>query len=354
MRVVITGATGNIGTSLVERLAEDGSVAEIVGLSRRGSSWTPAKTRWERADVLTDDLAPLLRGADAVVHLAWAFQPTRRPVATWRNNVLGSMRVFAAAAAAGVGTLVHASSVGAYSPAQSEDRVDESWPTNALPTAAYGREKSYLERVLDTVERDHPSMRVVRLRPGFIFKRSSAEEQRRLFVGPFLPSPLLRPGLIPVVPDLPGLRFQALHSRDAAQAFHLAATRQVRGAFNVAAEPVIDAAALADLLGARVVRMPRWPARAAASALWHLRVLPAAPELLDLVLSLPVMDTTRATTELGWAPTVSSVDAIAEVLAGMRDRAGGATPPLQPPDDLRVEELRTGVGERGGVTSDGR
>jgi UDP-glucose 4-epimerase len=188
VRVVITGATGNVGTSVVERLASDDTVTEVVGVARRGTDWSPPKTCWITADVAVDDLEPVFRDADAVIHLAGAFQPTHRPLATWRNNVLGSMRVFDAVASAGVPVLVHASSVGAYSPRADGERVDESWPTNALPTAAYGREKSYVERVLDTFERDHAGVRVVRLRPGFIFKRSSTEAQRRLFVGPLLPN----------------------------------------------------------------------------------------------------------------------------------------------------------------------
>lgn len=356
MRVVITGATGNVGTSVVERLVGDETVTEIVGVARRRTEWSPPRTRWVTADVAVDDLEPVFAGADAVIHLAWTFQPTHRPLATWRNNVLGSMRVFDAVASAGVPVLVHASSVGAYSPRSDGERVDESWPTNALPTAAYGREKSYVERVLDIFERDHAGVRVVRLRPGFIFKRSSAEEQRRLFVGPLLPNGLVRPGLIPVVPDLPGLRLQALHSGDVAAAYHLAVTRDVRGAFNVAAEPVLDARSLAELLDARVVRLPRAVARAALTVGWRMHLAPSTPELLDLALSLPVMDTTRATNELGWRPNVDALAAIAEVLEGMRQGAGGRTPPLRPDEGgrLRHRELRTGVGERGGVSDDDR
>lgn len=330
MRVAITGATGNVGTSVVERLAADGAVTEIIGIARRRTDWSPPKTRWVQADVAVDDLAPVLRDVDAVVHLAWLFQPTHRPLVTWRNNVLGSIRVFEAVAAAGIRTLVYASSVGAYSPGPDGERVDESWPTHALPIAAYGREKSYVERVLDRFEHDHPDVRLVRMRPGFIFKRSAAEEQRRLFAGPLLPNPLVRPGLIPVIPDLPGLRFQALHSSDAAQAYHLALTREVRGAFNVAAEPIVDAPALGRLLDARVVGVPKAPVRAAVAAAWHLRLIPASPGLVDLALSLPVMDTTRATTELGWRQHVDALSAMGEMLEGMRQGAGGPTPPLDP------------------------
>lgn len=80
----------------------------------------------------------------------------------------------------------------------------------------------------------------MRLRPGFIFKREAASEQRRLFAGPLLPRTLARQSLLPIVPDLRGLRLQALHSLDAAHAFKLAVLRPVHGAFNVAADPFVD------------------------------------------------------------------------------------------------------------------
>jgi nucleoside-diphosphate-sugar epimerase len=310
--------------------------------------WQPPKTTWARADVASSDLVPHFLGADVVVHLAWIFQPTHDPLATWRTNVLGSLRVFEAVAQAGVPGLVYASSVGAYAPARDTRPVDESWPTHALPTAAYGREKSYLERVLDTFELDHPNIRLVRLRPGFIFKREAASGQRRLAVGPLLPNRLVRSGLVPFVPDLPGLRFQALHSLDAAQAYWLAINRPVRGAFNIAADPVLDARTLGELLDARPVKIPAGLLRMAVAAAWRLHLVPASPALVDLALSLPVMDTTRARSELGWNPVHSSLDAVRELLVGLREGGGMDTPPLQAQAGgrFRQKEIRTGVGQR--------
>lgn len=349
MRIAITGATGNIGTSLIQALSEDGRVDSIVGIARRRARWRAPKTTWVPADVRTDDLVPAFRDADAVVHLAWIFQPTRDPAATWRNNALGSLRVFEATAEAGVPVLVYASSVGTYSPGPSDRAVDERWPTHSLPTAAYGREKAYVERGLDAFAAEHPKIRVVRLRPGFIFKRESASEQRRLFAGPLLPGALLRPELIPVVPDIGGLRFQALHSHDAAEAFRLAVMEDVRGAFNIAAEPVMDARRLGELLGARPVRVPAGAVRAAMAAAWHLRLLSASPWLLDLALRLPVMDTTRARTELGWRPSHSSMDAMGAFFQGLREGAGMDTPPLAPGGrPLRNIRLFGGRSRRGG------
>ncbi|SFQ31180.1 Nucleoside-diphosphate-sugar epimerase [Amycolatopsis arida] len=348
IRVVVTGATGNVGTSLVSALADDERVGTVVGLARRRAEWGHPGVELSTVDVSRDDLEPVLAGADVVVHLAWLFQPTRDPATTWENNVIGSLRVFDAVAAAGVPALVYASSVGAYSPGPKHPPVAEDWPTHGWPGAAYTREKAYLERVLDAFELAHPQVRVVRMRPGFMFKRESASEQRRLFAGPLLPGMLVRPWLVPLLPDLPGLRFQALHTSDAADGFRRAVLGDVRGAVNLAAEPVVDVEVLAELLDARAVPVSLPPVRAALAAAWKVHAVPAAPGLFDAVPRLPVMDCARARDELGWAPRHSARDALAEFLAGLREGAGLPTPPLAPRvEGGRLHELlRTGVGAR--------
>ncbi len=348
MRIAVLGATGNVGVSLLRLLATDERVESILGVARRRPELSLAKTEWREADIAGDDLVPLFRGADAVVHLAWAIQPSHDPNALRRTNVDGSARVLAAVAEAGVGILVYASSVGAYSPGPKDRRVDESWPVGGLPTSFYARHKAAVEQELDAFERQHPAVRVVRLRPALVFQREAASEIRRLFAGPLLPTSLLRRGLVPVVPDLPGLRFQAVHAADVAQAYRLALLSDVRGPFNLAADPVLDAPRLAATFGARIVRVPRSLARGAMALLWRLHLQPTPPGWLDLGLSVPLMDTTRARLELGWVPTVAADDALRELVDGMREGAGVETPPLAPSTSgpARTGELATGVGSR--------
>jgi UDP-glucose 4-epimerase len=349
MRIVVIGATGNVGTSVLRALAEDERVQEIIGVARRVPSTTRPRTRWVGADIVTDPLEPILADADAVIHLAWLIQPSRDLETLHAVNVDGSRRVFEAAAAAGAKALVYASSIGVYSPGPKDRRVDESWPREGIPSSFYSRHKAATEHILDTVERDAPDLRVVRLRPGLIFKRDAAEEIRRYFIGPLLPSALVRRGLVPVIPDIPRLAVQALHADDVAQAYRLAATEpRARGPYNVAADPVLDVPTLARLLRARPVRIPARVARAAADLTWRLHLQPTPAGWLDLGLGVPLMDTTRIRTELGWTPRFGADDALLELLDGLRRAQGADTPPLarETSGPLRIRELLTGVGRR--------
>jgi UDP-glucose 4-epimerase len=330
MRVVVTGATGNVGTSLLRALAAEREITSILGIARRPPRARYPKTEFAALDVSRDDLTSRFRGADAVVHLAWLIQPSRNQGLTGRVNVDGSRRVFEAVAGAGVPALVYASSVGAYSPGPKDAAVDESWPTEGIPTSFYSRHKAEVERVLEAFAATNPSVRVALLRPGLIFKGEAGSEIRRLFAGPLFPPQLARRGLIPAVPDLPRLRFQAVHTDDVADAYRLAVVRDVRGAFNIAAPPVLDPAGLADLLGARRVPVRAGVLRALVDATWRLRLQPTPPGWLDMALAVPIMATGRAESELRWRPRFSAGEALLELLEGIRRSAGAGTPPLRP------------------------
>ena len=349
MRVVVTGASGNVGTSVLRALADDPAVEEVIGLARRPPALRVPKVEWRRADVETADLETEFRGAGAVVHLAWLIQPGRDEAKLRAVNIDGSRRVFAATAAAAVPALAYASSVGAYRPGDGARRVDESWPTGGIPTSVYSRHKSEVERLLDRFEAEHPGTRVVRMRPGLIFKREAAAEIRRLFAGPFLPGSLLRPGLLPILPIPRGLRFQALHSYCVGDAFRRAVVDDAaQGPFNLAADPVLDAGELGRIFGARAIDMPPRAVRAAAAATFAARLQPSEPGWFDMAMQCPLMDSGRARNVLGWEPRRGADHALLELIEGINAAEGAETPPLSRDTGgpLRARELAGGIGAR--------
>lgn len=338
MRVVVIGASGNVGTALLRRLADDGTVTSVVGVARRVPRGTPpapyCAASWVGCDVTAPDavdtLAAAFAGADAVVHLAWAIQPSHDRRRLRDVNVVGTRRVLDAARRAGVPHVVVASSVGAYSPAPDDVPRGEGWATDGVRSSSYSLDKASVERVLDEVEAASPGLAVARLRPALVFQRSAGHEISRYFLGPWVPKRAVG-GYLSVLPWPEGLRLQVVHADDVAAAFREAVVRRVRGPFNVAAPDVLRGQDLADVVSrGRLLEVPAAQARAAVAVGWHARAVPVGPGWLDMALAAPLLDTSRAERELDWRPTRSGVDAVRDLVAGIAAGAGTASPPLRP------------------------
>jgi UDP-glucose 4-epimerase len=336
VRVVVVGASGNVGTALLRRLAGVNEIDEIVGVARRiPPDWEPYEAaRWVACDIGAEDagreLADVFDGAAAVVHLAWQIQPSQDPKRLQRTNVHGTRHVAEAVLRAGVPALVVASSVGAYQPGPKRRRVDESWPVGGVPGSLYSQQKGLQERILDRFEHDHPDLRVVRMRTALIFQHDAGGQIARYFLGPFAPVSALRARHVPLVPLPPTLRLQCVHASDAAEAYTRAVLSDARGAFNVAAEPVLDPATIARLLGGRAVPVPPTLFTLAAGATWLTRLQPTDPGWIWLAMHAPVLDSTRARVELGWAPQYDALTALTDLVDGLATGAGTASPALRP------------------------
>jgi UDP-glucose 4-epimerase len=352
MKVVVVGASGNVGSAVLRRLAQEPSVTEIVGVARRvpspGAGAPYDGVNWWSIDAgepgAVGALAYAARGAAAVIHLLWQLQPSHDQARIRRTNVQGAANMAEAAVRAGVPAMVVASSVGTYAPGPKDDRVDESWPTTGVRWSTYSRDKVHVERLLDEVERRHPELRVVRMRPGLTFQRDAASEIARLFIGPLAPLSLLGKGRLPVVPGGPRLRVQGVHASDVADAYVRAVLSDVRGAFNLAADPVLDGPAVAGRYHGRVVPVPVPLLRAAAATTWAARLQPVEPGWIDLAAGVPLLSSARATADLGWKPRVDALDALAELFTGMADRAGAPTAALRErlPAPARLATLLAG------------
>src|SRR4051812_2086468 len=103
MRIVITGATGNVGTALLRVVTEEPADShQLVGISPRPGAVEPpyGAVEWIQADLAnpaaTEVLAAAFAGADAVVHLAWLIQPSYDRELLRRTNQGGTARVIEA------------------------------------------------------------------------------------------------------------------------------------------------------------------------------------------------------------------------------------------------------------------
>jgi nucleoside-diphosphate-sugar epimerase len=339
MRIVITGASGNLGSALVRRLRADHD-HELVGVVRRPPDESFADITWVAADLTQDSALPLLReafdGADAVVHLAWGFQPSHDLSFLEELGVGGTRRVLASVKAASVPHLVHMSSVGAYSPKRDDQPVDESWPTRGVPTSPYSQHKAAAERLLDAHEsgaNGGGSTVITRMRPGIVGQRTAGSALLRYGVPGLVPARVL--DLVPVLPMDRGLCIPMVHADDVADAIARVLERRVGGAFNLAADPPLTTKVIAEVLGARPVHVPARAMRVAMAGSWHARLQQVDPGWLDLGFCVPLLDTSRAARELGWSPSLDAVTVLRETLSGMRDASSDETPVLRRRSVLR-------------------
>jgi nucleoside-diphosphate-sugar epimerase len=331
VRIVITGGSGNAGTAVLSALGPGGR-HELVGISRRRPpEVAPYSTaEWVCVDIAEPDatsrLAAVFAGADAVIHLAWLIRPSHDREALRRTNQDGTAAVVAAAIAAGVPHLVHQSSVGTYA-ASTGQTVDETWPTTGIPTLGYSVDKAAAERIVDRAE-DH--MVVTRVRPALNFQDAAASEISRYFLGPLVPNLLVRRSLVRFAPFPDALAFQLVHADDLAAALKLIVETQAGGAFNVAADPVIDRVTFRQIFGGVGPSLPPRILRAAAAATWRARIQPTEPGWIDLAATAPRMDTTRLRS-LGWAPSRDARDVLGDFVDAISRSAGHRGPLLHRP-----------------------
>jgi UDP-glucose 4-epimerase len=340
MTVAVTGASGNVGTALLRRLtAPTAGVAEVRGLARRRppdiAPWSTV--HWHLADLgepaSEEVLAELMDGVDAVVHLAWALQPGRRPDDLRRVNVEGTRRVVRAAAAAGVSQFVHMSSIGAYAPGAVGQKVAEDWPTTGIPSAQYSRDKSEAERVVREVMSRHTDTTLTVVRPTLVLQPEASSEIGRYFLGPWLfGAARLLPGVVArLLPlPLPAVAVSFVHADDVADALERMLDRRAAGPFNLAAEPVLDSDAIARALGTVRVPVPALALRTALRAAFAAHLVPTEPGWLDIGTKVPALDTSRARRLLDWAPFHRSDEVVAQFVAALGRGEGAPGPLLRP------------------------
>lgn len=295
--MAVTGAAGYLGRALVARLAREPGVGRVVALDRRADLRWPPGVSAHAIDVAAPGLERLLRGLDAVFHLAFVLAAKVPDAEARRTNLEGTRSVTDAVLRAGVGRLVVAGSVSAYGAV----------PGRKLPLAEdalleagagfrYAHHKALVERWLDGVERAHPDLAVVRLRMATILGSPPRPGQG---------ASLLR---APVLVLPPSLRVQVLHVDDAARACVRALQPEARGPYNVAGAPPLSGPDLARLLGKPLVSMPAGVLRALAGA-W--RALGGRdPERLDYLRHPILVDCARIRRELGWSPEHSAADTL--------------------------------------------
>lgn len=302
MKVVVTGAAGQLGTLVLVRLVADPAVREVVCVDLRPPRLHSAKIKYRAIDIRDAELAKVCAGAHAVIHLAFIVTDYLPPRQFFDINVEGSKNVFHQAVLAGVSRIIYSSSISAYGvlPGHPEPIV-ETTPRRLQSDLQYAAAKYQVEEFLDHFEREHSKITIARLRPAVLIgtgmDHTFGHALRRQVIFDVNAYP------IPVVWD-----------EDVADAVILALQRNAHGAFNLAAEDPLTASEMARVAGLKVVQPPQRLLRlfAGVSRLFgrfgFFRVMD--PAWFTMRGARMVISSERALRELGWqrlCPTAAEV-----------------------------------------------
>jgi nucleoside-diphosphate-sugar epimerase len=315
---LVTGATGLVGSYIVERLLADGwSVRVLVRGTTRAGVLDDRDVEVVRGDVLdAARLADAARGVDVVFHAAAAITPSGGWEEFRRVNIEGSHNAVSAAGRAGA-RLLHVSSVAVYGPqgryAPAGTKTDEDVVLQPLPRGAYyARSKRESEQLVLSAHA-RGEVWATAVRPPVIYGRRDRQFVPRI-------GRLLRYGFAPTIGG--GRSILAMvHAANVADGAVRAATIDAAGgkAYNLANDFELSVKDFYRLAGeglgrrVRLIHLPLRVARGALAVVQRVGPLVLGSRLsvvsgsasLDFITRDNPFSSSRARRELGWAPAVA-------------------------------------------------
>jgi UDP-glucose 4-epimerase len=308
--LVITGSFGYIGKRLLERLKADAVFGRIVCTDiLPPPSGLPERVEYRQGDIRDGArLAEIVKesGADTLIHLAFIANPTRDPGFEYDVDVKGTQNVLEACARFKIRKLVVASSDCAYGFFEgTPDHLPETAPVRSTPGFPYSENKARIEGLVDVFAKANPVCAVVIMRPCIVMGPNARNTTSKSLQDPVI---IGVRGYDPIM--------QFVHEDDTAEAFYLAAVKDVRGAFNLAADGGIRYSALAKALGKPALFLPAWFIYPLVEALYRLHVVPFGKAQVDYIRYPLSMDASKIKTELGFTPHYTSLEAVQALING--------------------------------------
>lgn len=319
-RVMITGATGFVGSALARRLLDEGAQVTAFVRSSTKASWL----RDRGAAIVEGDIAEPAAAALAVKDCRFVFHIAAAtsgsyPKQAW-TNITGTRTIAQAAADAGCERLVHMSTLSVYGNCYRGD-VTEDRPL-APGAAAYSQTKAAAERALiEIAQRTGLAYSIIR--PGMIYGPGSSMWTGNLFrLARLRPIPFFGDGDIVVpavfIDDVVDLTLTlALHPAASGEAFNASTDpaptcRQLLGAYarlaghdDWLALPVELAYLLAGL--AQLFSPPRSIGR-------------DLPDIVDLVRRRTIYKIDKTRRLLGWQPRIALEEGVARCEPWLREQ----------------------------------
>ena len=303
--VAVTGASGYIGSRLLQELEAEVGLAKVLGIDTSPLPIPFHNCATERLDV-TQPMDETFRDCkvNTVVHLAFTLKPGRNrneSNGVRQANLKGMASVLKACNAAKVNNFIYLSSHTLYGAHKDNPLpITEETPLRPLTGFQYCQDKALCERVVWDFARENPRVGVTVLRSCVVMGPKADNYVTRAF---------FRPVLLGVGGYNPPLQF--VHEDDLAKLLHLLIMEPCPGVFNVAGEGVIKYTRMARLIRRRLISLPSVFAYPLTQMAWHLGIQKDAPAVgLDFIRYPIVLSTGKLKKETGFRFFYTSEEAL--------------------------------------------
>ena len=322
MKIFITGASGYIGSQLVDSWLKDSRIEKIIALDINlprflFKSDNPKIHFIQKnlADVNLEEELKDFSPVDAVVHTAYFIRtPYFKKDLDYqeRSNFKGAENVFDFACKNKIKKLIHFGTVASYG-AKPENELSKKFEEGDQlkeDLIAYGKDKRSIEEKLREIQsRYNSETKIVVLRIGSVS-------------GPFLQNVVKKTGLLkffrgilPLVPITSEKSArQYVHEDDVVGAVNFLLDREIDSgilALNLAAGSYFTFREIAEILKKKPVKIPHFVAKLAFLVLWHLSLgkIPTPPGTINSY-SYPIIVDGSKITKLGFNYKYTCTDAL--------------------------------------------
>jgi nucleoside-diphosphate-sugar epimerase len=332
MKVLVTGATGVYGRSVVERLHRAGHY--VVAMARKAPKSLPPGVRFAAADV--SDLSAVtaaMKGCEVVVHLAFVVTPIKDREESRRISVGGTSNILEAMQRTGARRLVSASSAMSYGANPDNPALfTEQHEQRPAPDYVYGTDKVAAERLI--------------IESGI----DAVIARTAVTVGRNIDNLLVDIFAAPAIVGIKGvdIRYQLVHQDDIGRFFALACEQGPPGPVNVSPPDFLPLHRIAEILGKRYVEVSAAQALKAIEFMWKHDLADITPGEAAGISYLPRMATDRLRDEWGFECAWSTAEAVLDLRRAVTGITSVAKRrievpwrlrfPAQDPGDLIVDE----------------
>jgi UDP-glucose 4-epimerase len=304
LSILVTGASGFIGSETIRALAKDFKLKHVVGLDvrERPDYLNDLDMEYIKGDIRDPKIADIMKEfeVDVVVHLA-AVMPSGKETTRdfeYSVDVLGTKNILECSLKAGVDKIIVTSSGAAYGYHwDNPEWLSETDELRGNKEFAYSDHKRIVEEMLAKYREKHPELKQLIFRPGAVLGRTVSNQITDLFKKP-------------VIMGVMGTStpFTFIWDQDVVACIKEGIVTGKTGIYNLAGDGKVTMKQIAKIMNKPYLPIPSKIMEGALSGLNKLKLTQYGPEQLIFIKHRPVLANDNLKEKFEYTPRKTSLE----------------------------------------------